>query len=129
MVLSGKYRRLYIGAILCFILINIAAIFFIFKRYNAENKTTQIISSTKFRFAKLKEKIESIRDSIYVSQDTLSLAAFDVIKRDEETLDSILVSDNFDSKSIEFLNQRIYELASKSNELEAEYKGDSNRNN
>lgn len=119
MSMIDKYKKLYIGSLGIFLMINILAIFFVFKKYNSENKKIQATSKTKMRFSKLKEKIEVLKDSLYSSHSTQNLNEYNQIAAEEQELDSILLQDNFSDKSIEIVNQKIYDLASKTNDLSA----------
>lgn len=119
MSMIDKYKKLYIGSLGIFLMINILAIFVVFKKYNSENQKIQATSMTKMRFSKLKEKIEVLKDSVYSSNKAENLNEYNQIAAEEQELDSILLQDNFSDKSIEIVNQKIYDLASKTNELSA----------
>lgn len=119
MSMIDKYKKLYIGSLGIFLMINILAIFVVFKKYNSENQKIQATSMTKMRFSKLKEKIEVLKDSVYSSNKAENLNEYNQIAAEEQELDSILLQDNFSDKSIEIVNQKIYDLASKTNYLSA----------
>ncbi len=118
MKISKKYKSLYLYCILIFVVINIIAIFVVFKKYDSENSKLMMVSSTKNRYSKLREKIESLHDSASLISDSMKLSVLKKLETERIGLDSILLSDNFSEKNLELINQKIYDMSSQSNILE-----------
>jgi len=120
MVVKGKYKSLYITAFAVFLVINVVAIFFVFKKYKMDCKESQLMTSTKFRYSKVKEKIANIKTKIPQIKDSLQLVEFKNIELEKEYLDSVLAVDFISRESLSQISNKIYDISSKSNHLEQE---------
>lgn len=122
--LKLKYKRIYIYALSCFALINVAAIFIVFKKYRKDSKNSEIISSTKLKFSKLKEKVSGIEDSMHLQADDIDTAAYHVLNSRLKFLDSVLAKDQISEDHIASITQDIYDLQILSSEIETQMRSE-----
>lgn len=115
-----KFKRVYFYALIAFIVLNICAIFFVFGNYRTKNKENSLISSTKIKYSKLKEKIEDINENLVTQNDSLSLLVIDDLQSKEIELDSLLNKNEFTSASLIFISSKIDDLNSKSDKIYSE---------
>jgi hypothetical protein len=115
---KGKFKSLYIFCFVLFVIINIGAIFFVFKKYRKESNESQLISSTKFKYSKVKETIANIESKLNTVNDTIALQNFESLVLDRKYLDSILAFDQINEDALAKINDKVFDLNSKSHQLE-----------
>lgn len=116
--MKGKFKSLYILCFVVFVIINIGAIFFVFKKYRKETNESQLISSTKFKYSKVKETMSVIESKMPEIKDSITLLTFKSLELDKKYLDSILEFDQINEFALTKINDKIFDLNSKSHQLE-----------
>ena len=116
--MKGTYKFIYLMALLAFIGVSVGSIFIVFKKYRTENKDNQLITNTKIRYSKIKEKLGGIESEITAHPDSSFIAEFQSINLDKSYLDSMLSFDKLSESSLSLIRIKIHDLASKSNQLE-----------
>lgn len=116
--MKGKFKSLYILCFIVFVIINIGAIFFVFKKYRKETNESQLISSTKFKYSKVKETMSVIESKMPEIKDSIALLTFKSLELDKKYLDSILEFDQINEFALTKINDKIFDLNSKSHQLE-----------
>jgi hypothetical protein len=114
-----KFKSLYVFAFIVFVIINIGAVFFVFKKYRKDNRGNLLVTTTKFKYSKVKETIASIESKLAVAPtDTVSIQNFESLILDKKYLDSILAFDHINDDALAKINDKIFDLNSKSLQLE-----------
>lgn len=121
-----KFKKLYIYALACFILINIGGLIFVFRQCNSDAKQASELGQTKLKLAKIKDKIHQIKDSLYVKHDTMGVAKLRPLELSTCSLDSMLVTDQMPANELATIQDKIYQLSLQSNMMSVQVFGDSN---
>lgn len=115
--MKGKYKKIYLIAFTLFIIINIAAVFVVFKKYRKDSNNSLLVSNVKFKMAKLKEKIQYLENKVPVYDSTL-IQEMESMKLNQAMVDSLLNFKNINKETLADIAQKIANLSSKSGELE-----------
>jgi hypothetical protein len=102
-------KKIYLFAIFILVVINIFAVFFIFKKYRSSTKKSSEISAVKIKFAEIKEKINKMPDSILMDSSFLSI--WQDIEKTNFEVDSLLQGLNYDTVGISIIHQKIDHVA------------------
>jgi hypothetical protein len=100
-----KFKKLYIYIIVFFLITNIVAIFFVFKKYRNFNKNENKIASAKMKFAELRENLESAIDSSEF--DSTFYNNLYTIKSEMVQVDSLLMLNQLDKIHLDDLQSKI----------------------
>jgi hypothetical protein len=115
--MKGKYKKIYLTAFMLFILVNIGAVFFVFKKYRKDSSNSMMVSSAKFELSKLKEKIGQLEAKL-PEKDSLLLMEVESIRMNQALVDSLLNFNTLDNQSLSEIADRIAKLTTKSGEVE-----------
>jgi DNA-directed RNA polymerase alpha subunit len=115
--MKGKYKKIYLVAFLLFIVINIAAVFFVFKKYRKDSNNSAMLSSAKFELSKLKEKIGELEANVPI-EDSLLLKEVESIKLSQVMVDSLLKFNTLNNQSLSEIADKIAQLTSESGKVE-----------
>jgi hypothetical protein len=115
--MKGKYKKFYLIAFLLFVIINIAAVFVVFKKYRKDSSNSMLVSNTKFKLSQLKEKLNRLESKLPVEDSILNQEVVD-IKFNQQIVDSLLNIKSLDIESLQSLADKIAQLTEKSGEVE-----------
>ena len=115
--MKGKYKNIYLMAFMLFIVVNIAAVFFVFKKYRKDSNNSMMVSSAKFELSKLKEKLGKLEAKL-PEQDSLLLREVESIRMDQALVDSLLNFNTLHNQSLSEIASKINQLNTKSGEVE-----------
>jgi ABC-type Na+ efflux pump permease subunit len=115
--MKGKYKKFYLVAFLLFVIINIAAVFVVFKKYRKDSSNSMMVSNAKFKLSQLKEKVNRLESKLPV-EDSIINQEFVEIKFDQQKVDSMLNIKSLDNESLQSLANKIVQLTEKSGEVE-----------
>jgi hypothetical protein len=115
--MKGKYKKFYLVAFLLFVIINIAAVFLVFKKYRKDSSNSMMVSNAKFKLSQLKEKVNRLESKLPV-EDSILNQEFVEIKFDQQKVDSMLNIKSLDNESLQSLANKIVQLTEKSGEVE-----------
>jgi hypothetical protein len=115
--MKGKYKKIYLFAFSVFILINIAAVFIVFKKYRKDSNNSMLVSSAKFELSKLKEKIGELEAKLPI-EDSLLLKEVESIKLSQVMVDSLLKFNTLNNQSLSEIADKIAQLTSESGKVE-----------
>jgi hypothetical protein len=115
--MKGKYKKFYLVAFLLFVIINIAAVFVVFKKYRKDSSNSMMVSNAKFKLSQLKEKVNRLESKLPV-EDSILNQEFVEIKFNQQMVDSILNIKSLDNESLQSLANKIVQLTEKSGEVE-----------
>lgn len=115
--MKGKYRKIYLSAFMLFILLNIAAVFFVFKKYRKDSNKSMMLSSAKFELSKLKEKIGQLEAKL-PEQDSLLIKEVESMRMDQALVDSLLNFNTLNNQSLTEIASKITQLNTKSGKIE-----------
>ena len=115
--MKGKYKKIYLIAFILFICVNIAAVFFVFKKYRKDSNNSTRLSSAKFELSKLKEKIGELEAHVPI-EDSLLTKEVESIRLSQAMVDSLLKFNTIDNQSLAEIAEKIAQLTSKSGEVE-----------
>jgi ABC-type Na+ efflux pump permease subunit len=115
--MKGKYKKFYLVAFLLFVIINIAAVFVVFKKYRKDSSNSMMVSNAKFKLSQLKEKVNRLESKLPV-EDSILNQEFVEIKFDQQKVDSMLNIKSLDNESLQSLANKIVQLTEKSGEVE-----------
>jgi len=115
--MKGKYNNFYLIAFLLFIIINIAAVFVVFKKYRKDSGNSMMVSNAKFKLSQLKEKIGQLESKLPIEDSLLNQEVLE-IKLDQEMVDSMLNIKSLDKVSLSSIANRIAQLTEKSGEVQ-----------
>ena len=104
-------------AFMLFIVVNIAAVFFVFKKYRKDSNNSMMVSSAKFELSKLKEKLGKLEAKL-PEQDSLLLREVESIRMDQALVDSLLNFNTLHNQSLSEIASKINQLNTKSGEVE-----------
>jgi hypothetical protein len=110
-----KFKKLYIYVIVFFLITNIVAIFFVFKKYRNFNKQENKIASAKMKFAELRETFETSVDSSQM--DSLYLNNLFDIKEEIIYVDSLLLTNQLEKVNFETLQSKIDDFVAKTHKI------------
>jgi predicted membrane protein len=108
-----KFKKYYVYLIAFFLLTNIIAVFFVFKKYRNFNKQENKIASAKIKFSELKEKLESVVDSTQV--DSAFYNNLYTLKSEIVQIDSLLMLNQLSQINLEDLQVKIDDFVVKAN--------------
>lgn len=106
-----KFKKFYIYIIVFFLITNIVAIFFVFKKYRNFNKQENKIARAKMRFAELRETFETSVDSSQM--DSIYLENLFEIKEEIIYTDSLLLTNQLDKVNFQTLQSKIDDFVAK----------------
>lgn len=115
--MKGKYKKIYLTAFMLFILVNIAAVFFVFKKYRKDSNNSMMVSNAKFELSKLKEKIGQLEAKL-PAQDSLLMKEVEAIRMNQALVDSLLNFNTLNNQSLSEIAAKIVHLTTKSGEVE-----------
>ena len=115
--MKGKYKNIYLMAFMLFIVVNIAAVFFVFKKYRKDSNNSMMVSSAKFELSKLKEKLGKLEAKL-PEQDSLLLREVESIRMDQALVDSLLNFNTLHNQTLSEIASKINQLNTKSGEVE-----------
>jgi predicted nuclease with TOPRIM domain len=115
--MKGKYKKFYLIAFLLFVVINIAAVFVVFKKYRKDSSNSMLVSNAKFKLSQLKEKVNHLESKLPIEDSLLNQEVIE-IKFDQEKVDSMLNIKSLDNESLQSLADKIAQLTEKSGEVE-----------
>ena len=115
--MKGKYKNIYLMAFMLFIVVNIAAVFFVFKKYRKDSNNSMMVSSAKFELSKLKEKLGKLEAKL-PEQDSLLLREVESMRMDQALVDSLLNFNTLHNQSLSEIASKINQLNTKSGEVE-----------
>ena len=115
--MKGKYKNIYLMAFMLFIVVNIAAVFFVFKKYRKDSNNSMMVSSAKFELSKLKEKISQLEAKL-PEQDSFLLKEVESMRMDQALVDSLLNFNTLHNQSLSEIASKINQLNTKSGEVE-----------
>ncbi len=115
--MKGKYKNIYLMAFMLFIVVNIAAVFFVFKKYRKDSNNSMMVSSAKFELSKLKEKLGKLEAKL-PEQDSLLLREVESIRMGQALVDSLLNFNTLHNQSLSEIASKINQLNTKSGEVE-----------
>ena len=115
--MKGKYKKIYLTAFMLFILVNIGAVFFVFKKYRKDSNNSMMVSNAKFELSKLKEKIGQLEAKL-PEQDSLLLKEVESIRMNQALVDSLLNFNTLNNQSLSEIAAKISLLNAKSGEVE-----------
>ncbi len=108
-----KFKKFYIYIIVFFLITNIVAIFFVFKKYRNFNKQENKIASAKLKFAELRDAFEAAVDSSQM--DSFYLNNLYEIKEEIGYVDSLLLKNQLDKIDFNTLQTKIDDFVVKTN--------------
>jgi|688.fasta_scaffold141054_4 predicted membrane protein len=108
-----KFKKYYVYLIAFFLLTNIIAVFFVFKKYRNFNKQENKIASAKIKFSELKEKLESVVDSTQV--DSAFYNNLYTLKSEIVQIDSLLMLNQLSQIHLDDLQVKIDDFVVKAN--------------
>lgn len=100
-----KFKKYYVYIIAFFLLTNLIAIFFVFKKYRNFNKQENKIASAKMKFSELREKLESVVDSTQV--DSAFYDNLYTLKSEMVQIDSLLMLNQLSQINLDDLQVKI----------------------
>ena len=115
--MKGKYKNIYLMAFMLFIVVNIAAVFFVFKKYRKDSNNSMMVSSAKFELSKLKEKLGKLEAKL-PEQDSFLLKEVESMRMDQALVDSLLNFNTLHNQSLSEIASKINQLNTKSGEVE-----------
>jgi hypothetical protein len=115
--MKGKFRNFYLIVFLLFIIINIAAVFVVFKKYRKDSSNSMLVSNAKFKLSKLREKVDILESKLPLEDSLLNQEVIE-IKFNQDKVDSILNIKSLDNESLQSLAYKIVQLTEKSGEVE-----------
>jgi hypothetical protein len=104
--MKGKYKKFYLIAFLLFVIINIAAVFVVFKKYRKDSNNSMLVSNAKFKLSQLKEKVDILESKLPIEDSLLNQEVIE-IKFNQEMVDSILNIKSLDNESLQSLADKI----------------------
>lgn len=106
-----KFKKIYVYLIVFFLITNIIAVFFVFKKYRNFNKQENKIAKAKMKLAEMKEEFESVVDSSQM--DSLYIENLYQIKSEMVFVDSLLLKNQLDRIDFESLQLKINDFVTR----------------
>lgn len=112
-----KIKRIYLMALSAFLILNIFAVFFVFGNYRSKNHENNLISKTKIKYSKLKEKIEVLNERLADQTDSFYTNQLKSLNIEEFEIDSMLNHSEFTASKLHDISSKIEDLNHKSDKI------------